>query len=610
MAAAFKVKALYEYTSVHEDDLSFGIGQIITVTDQEGDDWYEGEYVDDDGAKHEGLFPSNFVEKFEPVAPPRPARSRTKKDLEKEPEKETEAARHASETSAQPSIAAVTHEEPAPIRQTKPGPEHEEAEEPMTRTSLEKSPPPVAEPANIAESIPVGSPPQAAPKATAPAPQPAASGPTPKAKPPPPEKPVSGTFKDRIAAFNKPSAAPIAPFKPGAASAGYSKKPFVPPPPSRDAYVPVPKDKPMPPMGTYKREEDPEIKDREAENLEHAQKAGLVPAVEGGSQGDGEEEQPKPTSLRERIALLQKQQVEQAQRHADAAAKKEKPKKPPVKKRIESSSQPEVMGDLEETEAPPPPERRDTEDLGSRTSTDEGPMGQTPPPPRRKSSKGPAIPTVQDGNEADMSGAGDTTEGQDDPTEREEMESMPIQVSRAPTSSIAGTKDEDVADDDEEEEEEEEEDDDDPEAKRKEELRARMAKMSGGMGFHGMFGAPVPSAGPPPPKKKKAPRPEALVEEEDEEAKPAAVAPQPIPAMMALPARGPRKSEEVGRPDVEPEPVSRAVPPPVPSRAIEEEDDEDDDEEEEEEDAATPAPATGPHGTARTQSYTVMRMPC
>ena len=39
-----------------------------------------------------------------------------------------------------------------------------------------------------------------------------------------------------------------------------------------------------------------------------------------------EEEQPKPTSLKERIALLQKQQMEQASRHADAAQKKEKVK--------------------------------------------------------------------------------------------------------------------------------------------------------------------------------------------------------------------------------------------------------------------------------------------
>ena len=71
----FKVKALFEYTSSHDDDLPFDVGQIITVTEVEDDDWYCGEYVDDAGGKQEGIFPRNFVEKYEPVAPPRPTRS-------------------------------------------------------------------------------------------------------------------------------------------------------------------------------------------------------------------------------------------------------------------------------------------------------------------------------------------------------------------------------------------------------------------------------------------------------------------------------------------------------------------------------------------------------
>ena len=39
MAVPFRVKALYEYTSTHEDDLPFAVGQIITVTDEEDDAW-------------------------------------------------------------------------------------------------------------------------------------------------------------------------------------------------------------------------------------------------------------------------------------------------------------------------------------------------------------------------------------------------------------------------------------------------------------------------------------------------------------------------------------------------------------------------------------------
>ncbi|KAF2801482.1 uncharacterized protein BDZ99DRAFT_342350, partial [Mytilinidion resinicola] len=53
--------AVYDYSSPHEDDLSFRQGQIITVTEQEDEDWYSGEYTDGAGAKQEGLFPRNFV---------------------------------------------------------------------------------------------------------------------------------------------------------------------------------------------------------------------------------------------------------------------------------------------------------------------------------------------------------------------------------------------------------------------------------------------------------------------------------------------------------------------------------------------------------------------
>ena len=82
--SSFKVKAIYEYNSPHEDDLKFPIGQVITVTEEEDAEWYAGEYVDDAGRKQEGIFPRNFVEKYEPTAPPRPTRTRTKKDPEPE----------------------------------------------------------------------------------------------------------------------------------------------------------------------------------------------------------------------------------------------------------------------------------------------------------------------------------------------------------------------------------------------------------------------------------------------------------------------------------------------------------------------------------------------
>lgn len=55
--APFKVKAIFEYKSDYEDDLSFPVGQLITVTEVEDEEWYSGTY---DGKS--GMFPKNFVE--------------------------------------------------------------------------------------------------------------------------------------------------------------------------------------------------------------------------------------------------------------------------------------------------------------------------------------------------------------------------------------------------------------------------------------------------------------------------------------------------------------------------------------------------------------------
>lgn len=62
MSVPFKVKALFEYKSDYDDDLSFPAGLIITVTEIEDDEWYSGSY----GGKA-GMFPKNFVEKHAEV---------------------------------------------------------------------------------------------------------------------------------------------------------------------------------------------------------------------------------------------------------------------------------------------------------------------------------------------------------------------------------------------------------------------------------------------------------------------------------------------------------------------------------------------------------------
>lgn len=455
----FTVRAVFEYSSTHEDDLNFPIGQIITVTAEEDEEWYFGEYTDDSGTKREGIFPKNFVEKYEPPAPPRPSRpSRVKKDTDVVPPPE-------------PAVEA-------PVPESKPEPEPEpevEADSQVNKETvshLAQSPPSVA---HVSSSeVPVSPPKQE--QAPAPPPAPAEPAPKPASKPPPPavaDKPTGSSFKDRIAAFNKASAPPIAPFKPGGLSSqnsnAFIKKPFVAPPPSKDAYVPPPRE---PPPKIYRREEDPEFMDRagrEPPVSEHR------PAVTEAAE-EQSEDQPKPTSLKERIAMLQKQQLEQAARHAEALQKKEKPKKPP-KKRAESHEQAPVPAEGAELE------RTDTtETARDHTSATAASQLASPPQPSRE--------LMSDTNDADYSAAGDTEDAETS-TGKEELDERPARSSRSKSSAPAERREEAEGEDEEDEETEgEEEEEIDPEIKRRMELRERMAKMSGGMGMMGMFGPP------------------------------------------------------------------------------------------------------------------------
>lgn len=461
----FKVKAVYEYKSPHDDDLSFPNGQIITVTEEEDADWYIGEYEDSEGSKHEGLFPRNFVEKYEPAAPPRPTRTRTKKET-------------APPLTAEP-IATETN--PEPIQQ--PVEPDQAISEPVAAPKEESRavPPPPPEPAQNQPD------PKAEPiKAT-----------TPAKGPPPPVSEKPSSFKDRIAAFNKGSAQPLAPVKPGPQAGGSSstfiKKPFVAPPPARDSYIAPPKDK-APIQKTYRREEDPEILQRQQQDQEDAEKAGLAP----GDTDEGTEEAVKSTSLKDRIALLQKQQQEQAARRAEPVHK-EKPQRP-QKQRTES---------VENITSPPLPTEEATpsniiSDSASRPRQSVEVSREVPKPPPAAPRPTPQLTEdPSDGNEADQSGAGDTTEdGGASSTEVEDVEERPRFAPHAPSRTSTTLSREMQAEPEhtiEEEttgEDQDEEDEMDEETRRKEELRARMAKMSGGMGMPGMFAMPQPGAAP------------------------------------------------------------------------------------------------------------------
>jgi len=135
-APPFKVKAVYDYSSPHDDDLSFPSGQIITVVQEEDADWYIGEYNDESGAKQSGLFPKNFVERFEPQAPPRPIRAKKEEpaaapiespaaaaqpqQAEREPAASHEAAEEEEASASIPApapAAAVPRSLPPPVEQ-------------------------------------------------------------------------------------------------------------------------------------------------------------------------------------------------------------------------------------------------------------------------------------------------------------------------------------------------------------------------------------------------------------------------------------------------------------------------------------------------------------
>ena len=454
----FKVKAVYDYNSPHEDDLSFSNGQIVTVTEVEDDDWYVGEYIDASGSKKDGLFPKNFVETYEPEPPPRPTRGARARNNDLAGNTKGKAGdddvgeesgmvvqqEHKSQVEPKPSEAIPTQI----IQTASINPEQPQFQEEEPSTTV-KTPPPAPKPAPAVPATTKGLPPVIV------------------------EKPSS--FRDKIAAFNKPAAPPIAPFKPNNIPSGFIKKPFVAPPPSRNAYVPPQRENPRP---------KPVLRE---DNLEFSQtrsdeQAGTVDSGPTGlsSTTDHEEEAPKSTSLKERIALLQKQQLEQAARRADQA-QKEKPKKP--SKKLTDSS--EKSGGQDE-DTPEPDRHPNVEESGKFTSQQvvKSPSTEEDVYDGSSEIRGTGLrdrDIHSDGYKADQSAAGETI---DDATGNS---TTSVEEDDGRANAAQSTKENANLSANHAESSEEEEDDMDPETRRRMELRERMAKMSGGMGMPGMF---------------------------------------------------------------------------------------------------------------------------
>lgn len=584
MASGFKVKAIYEYASEEADDLSFPVGQVITITETIDEDWYEGEYTDVSGVKKAGIFPNNFVEKYEPEVPVRPSRPTRPKSVQSPPPAP---------------VPAAQEPEPTPLEE-----DEEEDEQPPVPAASKPQPPPVQIPAETPRaSEEVRSPPSAssqkAPAArseppAAPKPTPAEPAAAESKKPPPPVAPKSNAFKDRIAAFNQPAAAPVMPFQPGgnkSQPSNFIKKPFVAPPPSSTAYVANQRSEPV--QKPYRREEDPEIKQRQEEDRAAAEAAGLSTEGREG-QAEEAEDAPKPQSLKERIAMLQQQQAEQAQRRAGGGEKKEK-KTPSRKQTEELEGANEGEDDGAERVRSPGVERQSLDVQRERPRVPSAQRRPTEPVPESAAQH----EILSGGEEADQSAAGETTEDDVDTIGPDPNEEKPAP---APRAAAAPPVPSDVGEEgDTTEAAEDEEDSMDEEERRKFELRQRMAKMSGGMGMAGMFGPPggmaMPGMGGP---KKRTPSAKSNQKKASEDTtspmspseQPQQAPMVPVPGMQRVQSPQSQMQPEVGKeeepeetplgrersphvvPDVEdvkPEPPPRAsmteergAPPPVP----------------------------------------------
>lgn len=499
---SFKVKSIYEYSSPHDDDLSFSADQIITVTQEEDADWYIGEYPDSDGTLRTGLFPKNFVEKYEPEVPTRPARPARQKSATQTPSVNHPPAEpeRDDESLSQPTIVPVPMQEPQQATIT----HQEQTETPPTEPARPPSPP-APQPAQTAPSE-LDTP--------TPAPQPPTSSPpksTPAKGPPPPVTEKSSSFKDRIAAFNRESK-PVKPIDPRTISNNNARKPFVPPPPSRDAYIPILKTEPVQ-TKIYRREEDPEILERQRQDQQAAKDAGL--AAQSDQPADDGQGAPKPTSLKERIALLQAQQREQAERAAELANKEKPPK--PVKKGSQSSVAPQVDA----------PRGHSMDRVGSNESTDPVAVPYTnaehvPDADAR------SVHSSQDGVEdAHQTHVADDTDAQP-------MAASAINVT-VPQPEPIPAQATDVGDEEDSTEAEVEETEEDAETRRRLELRERMAKMSGGMGMAGMFGAGPPMGMPSPAQRPRATRaPRSQHDDADPAQHQAQMAPVPVMPQMIM----------------------------------------------------------------------------
>ncbi|KAK6517191.1 hypothetical protein TWF506_007065 [Arthrobotrys conoides] len=441
----YTVSALYDYSSPHEDDLNFTTGQKIRVTEEEGTDWLHGQYRDNQGTLHQGIFPKNYVERVEepepPKLPPVPVRPQ-----------------HDDSKKAAPPAAPADEPVKSPPKQAAP-------------TTINAAPALVEQNPHPKEQQPTNRKSFVAPRTKSETPKLPLSPTSTEEE----DKPV-GSFRDRIAAFNRSTATPLAPTHGQPRSSGFIKKPFVPPPPSKNAFIP-----PVPQHVEPRRDTETRT---------------LVPKEPPINRQDEpiqqEEEPPKVSSLKDRIAMLQSVQLNPAM-----GGKPKKPPKPPPKKKEDSGPKSETH---EATQLPEPTSEGDSSlpraSLEAPRKSNEA-VGENQSVTREanheieSAQESQAVTNQEDGVKFEGAkpneGAGDLRK-----TEGENAEAQ------------GGKEGEGEEEEGEEEEEEEEEEEVDPEIARRLAIRERIMKMSMSGGMGGMYGGIPMMGGPaayrPPPK--------------------------------------------------------------------------------------------------------------
>ncbi|KAK9457325.1 hypothetical protein V1511DRAFT_493323 [Dipodascopsis uninucleata] len=540
-ASPFKVRAVYEYLSDHPDDLSFPVDQVITVTEEEDEEWLHGRYFDKNGTLKEGMFPRNFVEVIVeeegPKVPAHPSRPRPQSTvIAASPTSAAVTVSASSTTPVYEKLASQSNSSTASATRFEASQKELETEQGGYESDIETQSESLAiaskttsAPAPVPAVVPTLSTMTSAPAHTSAPGHTSAPSREQPATPADTDKPsVRSSFKDRIAAFNTANAAPIIPSaKPQPTS--FVKKPFVAPAPS--SYIPpvpsTPKPKPA-----YDTEASPRTSlDEETAPVDDSHSV-QEPIVTGGS-------------LKDRIALLQQMQLKQQQQAAKTAKKKTK-KKPtdPVSDEMSGSRADveDIADDMQSRRSAE--QRRGAPELSQpfeddTVATEEEAYADDEETPIPSEAAEDLARRSTDSVRADIrrsfDRAGPVEARRESLESRESRSEGRFSGEYDDRDGTVVQREEPPNEEDDGDEEEDEEEEIDPEVARRLAIRERMAKMSGGMGMPfalpGVMGMPMgmPMGGgiPKPAAKKEKPQPDEPAQEE--------VKPVPILPILAPP---------------------------------------------------------------------------